>query len=408
MNIQEIQSYLPQQYPFLFIDKVIDLESKKSIVGIKNITINEPFFQGHVPGNPIVPGSIILEAMSQTSSLLFLTDPEYSGRFASFASIEQVSFIKDVIPGDQLRLEMEVKKVQDTSITMQGRALVEGKMVCEGLLSFSLAAKPTKPQIHPTASVHSSAIIGKDVSIGPYTQIGENVVIGDRTVIESNITIEKWTKIGEDCHIHFGTMIGSEAQDMGYKGEKSWVVIGDRNVIREYVTINRATGANNVTEIGNDNLLLTHVHVAHNCKIGNHVTIVNTTNLAGYVSIDDYTTIGGMCGIHQFTRIGKFCMIGGYTRLVQDLPHFMLSEGNPALVRGLNVIGLRRNGFSKEAIQEVKECHKLFYRSHKNSSQALSEIQNHTFKTKEAKEFIDFISTDSKRGILKATAQKND
>ncbi|MFT5170682.1 MAG: UDP-N-acetylglucosamine acyltransferase, partial [Candidatus Marinamargulisbacteria bacterium] len=377
------------------------VEDRKKIVGIKNFTINEPFFQGHLPNNPIVPAVLILESMIQTGSALLLKDEEFSGRFAQFDALDKVLFTKSVVPGDQLRLEMEVLKIKENSVIMQGHALVEGRLVCEGKFTFSLKKQPSRPQIHPTASVHSSAILGKDVVIGPNTIVGEHVIVDDRTILEGHILLEKWTRIGADCHIHFGCVIGSAAQDAKYNGEKSWVVIGDRNQFREYVTINRSTGKDTVTKIGNDNTFLTNVHIAHNCEVANNVVIANMTNIAGHTIIEDRAIIGGMTGVHQFVRIGQGSMVGAYTRLPQDVPPFMLCEGNPAYVRGVNMVGLRRSGLPKLAITEIKEIYKIFFRSGLNVAQAMESIVASKFETEASQQLVSFLAIKSHRGITK-------
>ncbi|MBI60502.1 hypothetical protein CL657_04730 [bacterium] len=406
IHIKDLKQILPHRYPSLLLDRVVQLESRKYIVGLKNVSIGEPYFQGHFDDSPVMPGVLILESLLQTGATLFLQDPVYFGRFAFFASIERVEFFDNVIPGDQLRLEMEVSKINDNIIFMKGRALVEGKCVCSGSFSFNLAHRPSKAQIHATASVHHTAILGKNVEIGANTIIGEQVHIGDNTVIDANCFLEKWTRIGESCRIHFGCVIGSQAQDLKYQGEKSWVNIGDRNEIREYVTINRATGEKQVTIIGSDNIFLTHVHIAHNCILGNNIVIANTTNLGGHTEVDDNVVIGGMTGIHQFVRIGKGAMVGAYTRLPQDVPPFMLCEGNPALVKGLNAVGLRRNGVSRESLSELKEIYKALYRSDLDTTASLNSIKSNQYKSQEATYLLDFLATNSKRGCIKKLDSK--
>jgi UDP-N-acetylglucosamine acyltransferase len=400
-----IKRILPHRYPFLLVDRVLDIEDRSSIVAIKNVTINEPFFQGHFPQTPVMPGVLILEALAQAGGVLLLRDPDYVGRVAFFASMDAVKFRAPVVPGDQLRLEMSVEKLKSQFVRMSGKALVDGNVVCEGEFTFSLAHEPTKAQIHETASVHRTAILGKNVVIGPNTTVGEHVIIGDNTRIESNCFIEKWTQIGDDCKIHFGSVLGSAPQDSKYKGEKSWVVIGDRNEIREYVTINRATGKDQTTKIGNDNILLTNVHLAHNCQLGNNITIVNMANVAGHTTIGDRAIIGGMTGIHQFCRIGEGAMVGAYTRLPQDVPPFMLCEGNPAIIRGLNVVGLRRNGATRTDMSELKAVYKALYRSEMNTSQAMEHIAAMNPESDMAKHLINFIQADSHRGITKNNAK---
>lgn len=408
LDIREIKAILPHRYPFLLVDKIIQMEARHYVVSLKNVSINEPFFQGHFDDAPVMPGVLILESMLQTGATLFLQDPEYFGRYAFFASIDKVKFHQKVVPGDQLRLEMEVDKIKEDIIYMTGRALVDGNVVCTGTFGFNLASRPNKPQIHATASVHHTAVLGKNIIIGANTIVGEHVHIGDNTTIAANCFVEKWTKIGESCNIHFGSVIGSGPQDMKYTGERSWVTIGDRNEIREYVTINRATGVNEVTSIGSDNIFLTHVHIAHNCVLGNNIIIANTTNLGGHTHVEDKAVIGGMTGIHQFVRIGQASMVGAYTRLPQDVPPFMMCEGNPALIRGLNLVGLRRNNISKAAIKEIKELHKLFFRSKLEFSTCLDQAKSLDIKSEEALHMLQFIKQDTKRGLTKKQADSSD
>ena len=383
LDISKVKNILPHRHPCLMVDKILQIESRKYIVCLKNVSIGEPYFQGHFSDNPIMPGTLILESLLQSGAALFLQDPEFFGRYAFFASMNNVQFFHKVLPGDQLRLEMEVSSSNDTVIYMTGRALVDGKVVCSGDFSFNLALRPNKPQIHATASVHHTAVLGR------------NIVIGANT---------KWTKIGTYCNIHFGCVIGSGPQDMKYSGEKSWVSIGDNNEIREYVTINRATGENNITTIGSDNIFLTHVHIAHNCILGNNIIIANTTNLGGHTEVQDKAVIGGMTGIHQFVRIGKAAMVGAYTRLPQDVPPFMLCEGNPAVIRGLNAVGLRRNNIAKMAIKEIKSIYKLLYRSELDTASSLNKIKNQPFESIEAKHLIDFVINSTSRGFTKKQA----
>ncbi len=389
----------------LLVDRIVQYDPGNRIVGIKNVTINEPFFMGHYEQDPIMPGTLILESLAQTGYTALLSDPEFRGRLPLFAALDSVKFRHPVRPGDQIRLEMDWLKIRDQFVKMAGKALVDGKVVAEGVFMFNLSVIPSRPQIHPSAIVHSSAILGKDVEIGPNVIVGEHVIIGDRTKIEANVMIEKWTRLGSDNHIHFGCVIGSDPQDAKYKGERSWVVIGDRNIIREYVTINRATGKNETTEVGSDNLILTSAHVAHNCRIGNFVTIVNQVNVAGHCMVDDRAVIGGMTGIHQFTRIGRGAMVGAYTRLPQDVPPFTLCEGNPAIIRALNVVGLRRSGMTRDAISEIRTIYRQYYRSGKNATQALADLEALGLQSVEARAMLDFLSADSHRGILKRVGE---
>ncbi len=385
----------------LWIDRIVSFEPHVQIVAIKNLSFNDAIFHTVGAGNPQLPFGLLFESFTQLVTYLFLNDPEYHNRIGTIHKVLHFEVIRPAVPGDQLRLELDILKIKDTHITCAGRCLVEGRVIASGEFEVHLDLQPSKPQIHPTASVHASAYLGKDVVIGPFSIVGENVTIGDNTIIEANVMIEKWTTIGTGCHIHFGCVIGSDPQDVKYKGEKTWVVIGDRNEIREYVTINRSTGKDTVTQVGSDNIFLTHVHIAHNCKIGNQVIIANMTNLGGHTEVGDQATIGGMTGIHQFVRIGQGAMVGAYTRLPQDVPPYTLCEGNPAFIRGLNLVGMKRRGIPRPAIAEIKDIFAQLYRSGRNTTQALQELRSHVIETPEAQLLFDFVQTPTTRGILK-------
>ncbi|HBN10130.1 MAG TPA: acyl-[acyl-carrier-protein]--UDP-N-acetylglucosamine O-acyltransferase [Cyanobacteria bacterium UBA8530] len=230
-------------------------------------------------------------------------------------------------------------------------------------------------EVHPQAVIHPSSHLGEGVRIGPYAVIGENCRIGEGTVLGPHAVIEPNTTIGRFCTIASGAVIGGIPQDLKYQGEETYTSIGDRNVIRECVTINRATGAGQETRIGNDNLLMAYVHIAHNCVIGDGVVIANSSLLAGHVEIEDFAVIGGACGIHQFVRVGKMAMVGAMSKIVQDLPPFLLCDGNPPTVFGPNSVGLKRRGLSTEVRMEIKRAFKLLYRDSLNLSQAIEKIQ---------------------------------
>lgn len=255
--------------------------------------------------------------------------------------------------------------------------------------------------IHPTAIVHPNAEIARNVEVGPYCVIGEHVKIAARAVLLAHVVINGRTSIGEDTMIHPFASIGTPSQDRKAEADEvAYTQIGARTVIREYVSIHRGTGQNSVTAVGDDTLLLAYVHVAHNCRIGNHVTMSNMAQLAGQVVVEDYAGIGGMAGIHQDVRIGRYAFVGGYCKLGRDLPPYFLADGNPPEVYGLNSVGLRRHGFSREALAELKDAYKTLYRSERNISQAIAVLRE-TVKTDEGKALLAFLESRSERGILK-------
>ncbi len=261
-------------------------------------------------------------------------------------------------------------------------------------------------RIHPTAVVHPNAEIGEEVEIGPYAVIGPEVRIGEGTVIQSHVRIEGRVTIGAHNFIAHAAAIGMPPQDLTYQGEATEVVIGDHNQIREFVTIHRATGEGQRTEIGDHNFLMAYAHVAHNCRVGSHVILVNNAQLAGHVVVEDYAFVSGLVGVHQFTRIGAHSMVGGMSRINQDVPPFMLVEGNPPRVYGPNLVGLRRRGFSREVIQALKEAYRLIWRTPGlTTEEALQRLTASFGALAEIQHLVHFFRT-SRRGVIKRAGGK--
>ncbi len=254
-------------------------------------------------------------------------------------------------------------------------------------------------EVHATAIIDQTADISEGVSIGAYVIIGKNVKIGKNTIILAHAIINDYSTIGEDNKIHYGAIIGSESQDLKSTNEKSYTIIGDRNIIREYATINRASNAEQKTIIGNDNLLMAYVHIAHDCVIGNRNIFSNSVNLGGHCLFGDENVIGGLSGIHQFVRVGNHSMIGGLTRVTQDIPSYFTIVGNPAKVEGVNIKGLRRNNFTREQINNLREAYNIIYSSNLPLSESLKKLEE-LDKNDEINHLIDFLTEKSKRGII--------
>jgi UDP-N-acetylglucosamine acyltransferase len=254
-------------------------------------------------------------------------------------------------------------------------------------------------EIHPTAVVDPSAKIGEGVIIGPNSIVEGNVEIGEGTRIDSQAKIGYGARIGKDCHIFHGAVVSEIPQDLKFHGEDSITIIGDRTKIREYATIHRGTENRQKTKVGSDCLLMAYSHVAHDCFVGDHVILSNVVQLGGHVTVDEWAYIGGMAGVHQFTHIGEHAFIGGGYRCIQDVPPYILVSGEPLKYSGLNVVGLRRRGFSNETINLLKEVYRLIYRSEFNISQALEQIQSAFEPTEEIGKIVSFIQ-QTKRGIV--------
>lgn len=230
-------------------------------------------------------------------------------------------------------------------------------------------------KIHPTAIIDSSTELGEEVSIGAYTVVGPNCSIGAGTVLGPHVVLEEYTLLGRECQVRAGAVLGGPPQDHKFKGERSYVRIGDRNLIREFVTMHRATGQDEATVIGDDNLIMAYVHIGHNCIVGSGTMMANNLGLSGHVTVEDGAVLGGFIGVHQFVRIGRLAMIGGYSKIVTDVPPFMLADGRPADVLDLNVRGLRRAGIPAPSRAALRQAYKLLYRSNLNVSQALEAIE---------------------------------
>lgn len=255
--------------------------------------------------------------------------------------------------------------------------------------------------IHPTAIVHENAIIGKNVEIGPYTIIGDGVEIGDNCWIAPHVVIKGPTKIGQGNKIFQFASVGEDCQDLKYNGEETFLEIGDNNVFRESCTIHRGTAQDQgVTRIGNNNLLMAYVHVAHDCILGDNIILSNNATLAGHTKLANNVIIGGLSALHQFTRVGEFAMIGGCSAVNKDVPPYFMATGNYAQAQGINSVGLKRRGFSSAAIMEIKRAYKAICRKGNTLAEARQEIAAKLETCPELQILYDFISEDS-RGIVR-------
>ena len=271
----------------------------------------------------------------------------------------------------------------------------------------------TKPErttkevkIDPTALVHPGAEMDSGVEIGPYSVIGEGVRIGKNTRISSHVVIDKWTTIGSDCEVYQFSSIGAPPQDLGYKGEKTELIIGNNNIIREFVTMHRATTkGDGKTECGDSNLFMNYVHIAHDCKIGNHVIMANAATLGGLVDIDDHAIVGGLVAVHQHVRIGTHCIIGGGSIVRMDIPPYVMAAGNKARLYKLNSVGLRRQGFSEEALNEIKAAYKILFKSSLSLKDAMEKLERELPDSHHAQIFLEFLR-NSKRGIIRAKTRR--
>lgn len=253
-------------------------------------------------------------------------------------------------------------------------------------------------RIHPTAIVDPKAELGKDVEVGPWAYVGPHCVVGDGSVIQMRATLEEHVILAPRVTVGIGSVLGGKPQDLKFKGEVTTVEIGEGTTLREYLTINRGTSHSMKTAVGKNCFLMSYVHLAHDCQLGDNIIISNGTQLAGHVTVDDRAIISGLCAVHQFAKIGRYAFIGGCSRISKDIPPYVKAVGNPVQLYGLNSVGLQRNGFTEEVVMELKKAYRLFFRSDMNISQALEKVGD-LKPFPEVQAFIEFVEA-SGRGVV--------
>lgn len=258
--------------------------------------------------------------------------------------------------------------------------------------------------IAPTARVHPDAVIGPQCHIGEYCVIESDVALGMGCRLEPYVYIKRWTSLGDGNEVSAGTALGTDPLDKSFSGARSYLRIGQRNRIREHYTISRGTKPESVTEIGDDNYIMTTGHIAHNCRVGNHCVIASSALVAGYVDVEDQVFLSGGVVVHQFSKIGRLAMVGGNTRVNSDLPPYFLYSGFHVVPMGLNLVGLRRAGFAREDVQRIKVVYRLLYRSGLKLEEALGRIEGEV-EGEHAAHIVRFIRS-SKRGIAKERGQE--
>jgi UDP-N-acetylglucosamine acyltransferase len=388
------------RYPSFLIDAVVEHDPGVRLVAVKNVTVNEEFFQGHFPGSPLMPAVLMIEALTQLAAVLLLErdDAPPTSR-AWLRGVNNAKFRRQVVPGDRLRLEVRFGRSRSRLAKAQAQAFVADKTVAEAELL--LAVEPGAAYIDPTALVHPAAHIGSGTTIGPHAVIGPHVTVGCQCRIGAAAVIDGWTEIGNETQIYPMASIGLAPQDLKYRGERTRLTIGPRNIFREFVTINRGTmGGGGHTRIGGNNLFMAYAHVAHDCQIGNNTIFGPGATLGGHVAVEDYATISAYSGVHQFCRVGRHAFIGGYSVVTKDALPFGKSVGNRARIYGLNTIGLARRGFSPETIGQLKRAYRYLLMSKLHTARALAAIEHDpTLTDPEVQHLVDFIRS-SRRGVI--------
>ena len=386
------------RYPSPLVDAVTEHEPGRRIKAVKNVTVNEDFFQGHFPGSPLMPGVLMIETLAQVATILLMHGPDGSSVSGTWLrGVDNAKFRLPVVPGDRLTLEVTMGTRRASIARTKAVASINGSVAAEAELVMGVMASAVA-DIHPSAIVHPGATIGAGTVVGPYVTIGERVTIGRDCRIGASCVIDGVTTIGDGNEIFPMASIGLVPQDLKFGGEPTRVVIGDKNVIREFATIHRGTaGGGGVTTIGSRNLLMAYTHVAHDCHIGNDTIFGNAATLAGHVLVEDFANVGAFSGVHQFCRVGKYAFIGGYSVVTKDALPFAKTVGNRARIYGINTIGLIRRGFSQDTITKLRRAYRVLL--HANTSRAVAQIERDpSLQSPEVAYVVNFIRT-SKRGV---------
>jgi len=408
INIPRLIDRLCYRYPSPLVDAIEEHEAGARLVAVKNVTVNEEFFQGHFPGAPVMPAVLMLESWLQVATCLLLQREDASPNARVYLrGVNDARFRRQVVPGDRLRIEISLGQRRAALARAQASAFVGDQVVAEAELLLGLI--PDRTDIDPTAHVHPEAFVGQGTVIGPNAVIGPRVRIGANCRIGASAIVDGTTQIGDDCEIYPFASIGQVPQDLKFKGEDTRLTIGCRNIFREFVTIHRGTqGGGGVTTIGDRNVFMAYVHVAHDCHVGSHTIFGNMATLGGHVTVEDFVNISAGSGVHQFCRVGRHGFIGGYSVVTKDALPFARTVGSrPARIFGVNSIGLMRRGFSADVITKLKRSFRYLIQSKLNTTRALQQIeQDASLACPEVQYLVEFIRGSSRGVILRRASRR--
>jgi UDP-N-acetylglucosamine acyltransferase len=348
-----------------------------------------------------MPAVLMVEALTQVAAALILErEPASSSTRVWLRGVNEAKFRRNVIPGDRLRLEVNMGRVRSKLVTVDASAFVEDQLVAEAQLLLGI--EQGAASIDPSAKIHPGACVGDGTTIGPNAVIGPDVRIGKRCQIGASVIIDGCTEIGDDTQIYPMASMGLAPQDLKYRGEPTKLIVGRKNIFREFVTINRGThGGGGETTIGDNNLFMAYVHVAHDCHVGSNTIFGPHATLGGHVHVEDFANISAGSAVHQFCRVGQYGFIGGYSVVTKDaLPFGRTIGSRPARIFGVNTIGLSRRGFTAATIAQLRHAYRYLTQSKLNTTRALTAIeQDDSLSAPEVRELVDFIR-NSQRGVI--------
>ena len=398
---------LIHRFPSRLVDTVAEHEPGKRLVAFKNVTVNEDFFQGHFPHKPVMPAVLMIEALTQAATLLLSDRPRVRLR-----GVDDAKFRKQVIPGDQLKLVVTRGASRGPITKVAAVVEVEGQPVMEATLLLAAEDEAAMAgAIDPAARIEPGAVIGEGTTVGPFAVIGRHVRIGRNCTIGASAVVDGHTSIGDGTEVFPYASIGLAPQDLKYKGEATRLEIGAGNIFREFVTIHRGTaGGGGVTRIGDRNLFMNYVHVAHDCHVGHHTIFGPHATLGGHVTIADFVNVSAGSAVHQFCRVGAYAFIGGYSVITKDaLPYGRTVGSRPARIYGLNLIGLKRRGLTDDTLRKLRHAYRYLTQSRLNASQALARIEaDASLACPEVTNLVDFIRTAQRGVILRRSSKKAD
>ena len=401
IDIPQTLDRLCYRYPSTLVDAIVEHDAGRRVVAIKNVTVSEEFFQGHFPGTPLMPAVLMIESFVQAAAILILEDTAVAPRTRVYLrGVNDAKFRRQVVPGDRMRVEVSMGRRRGALAVAQASARIDDQIVAECELLLGLAVDGA--EIHPTAIVEPSAEVGAGTTIGPHAVIGPHVRIGAGCTVGASAVVDGWTDIGDGTEIFPFASIGLVPQDLKFKGEPTRLLIGARNIFREFVTINRGTaGGGGVTRIGDRNMFMAYVHVAHDCHVGSDTIFGPHATLGGHVTVEDFASISAGSAVHQFCRVGRHAFIGGYSVVTKDALPFGKTVGSrPARIFGLNSVGLSRRGFTPDVMTKLKRTYRYLLQSKLNTTSALRQIErDRTLACTEVQYLIEFIRS-SRRGVI--------